>query len=66
MCPMGQTSIIVHLVTASGVHASKIFFKVKGKGYRNGTQRKNKIGMGYESLHIIWNYSSVQSLLQGP
>ena len=31
----------------------KKFFELKGCGYRDGIKRRDKIGMGYESLHIM-------------
>ena len=27
--------------------------KLKSRGYRDGIKRRDKIGMGYESLHIM-------------
>ena len=37
------------------------FFKLKSKGYRDGIKTRDKIGMGYESLHIA-ELLSVQCL----
>ena len=38
-----------------------LFFELKSKGYRDGIKRRDKIGMGYESLHIM-ELLSVQCL----
>ena len=32
---------------------NKKFFELKRGGYRDGIKRKDKIGMGHESLHIM-------------
>ena len=29
------------------------FFELKSRGYRDGIKKREKIGMGYESLHIM-------------
>ena len=39
----------------------KKFFELKSRGYRDGVKRRDKIGMGYESLHIM-ELLSVQCL----
>ena len=31
----------------------KKFFELKSRGYRNGVKRRDKIGMGYELLHVM-------------
>ena len=32
-------------------------FELKSKGYRDGIKRRDKIGMGYESLNIMELFS---------
>ena len=43
----------MHAVKNERRQDNKIFFELERRGYRDGIKVRDKIGMGYESLHIM-------------
>ena len=43
----------MHAVKKERRVENKKFFELKRGGYKDGIKKRDKIGMGYESLHIM-------------